>query len=176
MKRMAAARKLIEHDAEGKYVRLHGGTAGDELLRRHVGDGATARGIRGLKRGWCRPAVWRGGIEVGFFRGELPREAKVQDLDQTAVREHDICGLEVAMKDSDLVRREEPICDLNAGGEHKLQACWSLGDQLVQRLAWNVLHHNVGFRLAAGFRGRFTDVVDGAHIRMIDGRGEPCLP
>ena len=47
---MAAGGELVEDEAEGEDVGLDAGLAGDELLRRHVGDGAAARGVGGAGR------------------------------------------------------------------------------------------------------------------------------
>ena len=48
---MAAGGELVEDEAEGEDVGLDGGLAGDELLGRHVGDGAAAGGVGGAGDG-----------------------------------------------------------------------------------------------------------------------------
>ncbi len=76
------------------------------------------------------------------------------------------------MEDAQLMRGREAVGDLDAGGEHQLQAGRALGNHLVQRLAGNVLHHDVGFVFAAGLGGRLADIVDGADVGVVDGRGQ----
>src|SRR5580704_19745360 len=100
---MAPASQLEQDDAERPHIRLHARLAGDELLRRHVADGAAARSVRRGNR--CVPGQRRfRWIKTGFFRAEAAREAEVEDLYQAAVREHDILRLEVAVKDAKRVR------------------------------------------------------------------------
>ena len=48
---MAAGGELVEDEAEGEDVGLDAGLAGDELLGRHVGDGAAAGGVGGAGHG-----------------------------------------------------------------------------------------------------------------------------
>jgi len=100
---------------------------------------------------------------------QSPGQAEIQNLDQPAVGEHDILRLEVAMEDAERVRRLETVCDLNTDREHQLDACRTARDQQIQRLAGDELHHDISFFAC------FADFVDGADIRMLDGRGQPCL-
>ena len=76
------------------------------------------------------------------------------------------------MEDAKLVCGVESVGNLNAGGEHELQAGGSFPDHLVEALAGNVLHDDVGLVLATVCRG-FANVVDGADVRVIDSGGEP---
>jgi hypothetical protein len=111
---------------------------------------------------WCRRGQYRwpkcararaGGIEVGLVEIEAAGEAEVEDLDEAAVGEHDVGWLEVAMEDAELVRGGEAVGDLDSGGERELQAGPALGDDLVEGLAGDVLHDDVGlvlFPIAAG--------------------------
>ncbi len=52
------------------------------------------------------------------------------------------------------------------------EAGGALGDELVERLAGDVLHDDVGFFGVTGFCGSLADVVDGADVGVIDGGGE----
>src|SRR5450631_1351452 len=76
------------------------------------------------------------------------------------------------MKDAELVRRGEPICYLNSGRQHQLQAGRTLVNHLIQRLAWNVLHDDVRFVLAARVGGSFAYVIDRADVWVVDSRGQ----
>ena len=174
---MAAAGELVKDEAESEDVGLDGGAAGDELLGGHVGDGAALGGVGCLGRE-RRVAAGSGGVKVGLVAAELTGKAKVEDLDEAAVGEHDVGGLEVAMEDADQVRGGEAVGDLDAGRKDKLQTGGALGDDLVQGLAGNVLHDDVGFVLlaaGAGLGGSFADVVDGADVGVVDGGGEAGL-
>ena len=152
--------------------------AGDELLWRHVGDGAAASGI-----GWASRCVGAGdgafvggagGVEVGLIEVDAAGEAEVEDLDEAAVGEHDVGGLEVAMEDAEGVGGGETVGDLDAGGEDELEGGGSLGDYFVEGLAGDVLHDDVGFVDAVGLLGgEFAYFIDGADVGVVDGGGEP---
>jgi len=116
-----------------------------------------------------------GGIEVGLVHVEAAGEAEVEYLDEAAIGEHDVGGLEVAVEDAELVRGGEAVGDLDTGGERELQAGGALGDDLVERLAGDVLHDNVGLVLSAGLGGCLADVVDGGDVGVVDGGGEAGL-
>ena len=118
---MASAGQLVEDQAQREDVRLDRRASGDELLRRHVGDGAAPRGVGRLGRR-RRAAAGSGRVEIGLVATELAGQAEVEDLDQAAVGQHDVGGLQVAMEDAELVRGGKAVGDLDAGGEHQLQA------------------------------------------------------
>src|ERR1700712_202941 len=100
MEGVSAGGEFVEDEAEGEDVGLNGGLAGDELLGRHVGDGAAAGGVGAAGSGDAA-ADGATRVEVDFGGGEAAGEAEVEDLDQTAVGEHDVGGLEVAMEDAE---------------------------------------------------------------------------
>ena len=175
MKGVAAGGELVEDEAEGEDVGLNSGLPGDELLGRHVGDGAAAGGVGAAFGGGAIGLLGSGGVEVGLVGAEAAGEAEVEDLDEAAVGEHDVGGLEVAMEDAERVRGGEAVGDLDAGGEDELEAGGALGDELVEALAGDVLHDDVGFGLVSGFGGGFADLVDGADVGVIDGGGEAGL-
>ena len=173
---VAAGGELVEDEAEGEDVGLDAGLAGDELLGRHVGDGAAARGVGGAGDGLGRAdfALVDGaaGVELGLVGAEAAGEAEVEDLDEAAVGEHDVGGLEVAVEDAEVVGGGEAVGGLDAGGEDELEAGGAFGDELVEGLAGDVLHDDVGFFAVAVFGGGFADVVDGADVGVVDGGGE----
>src|ERR1700733_8861010 len=119
---MATACQLIKDDAERPHVRLHAGLPGDELLGRHVANGAAARSICGGD-GCVLSEAGLGRIEVCVFRMEAAREAEVENLDQAAVSEHYVLRFEIAMKDAERMRCLETVGDLDADGEDKLKVC-----------------------------------------------------
>src|ERR1700732_4894124 len=113
---MAAGGELVEDEAEGEDVGLDAGLAGDELLGRHVGDGAAAGGVGSSGD---RGALVDGaaGVELGLVGAEAAGEAEVEDLDEAAVGEHDVGWLEVAVEDAEVVSGGEAVGGLDAGGE-----------------------------------------------------------
>ena len=153
---MAAGGELVEDEAEGEDVGLDAGLAGDELLGRHVGDGAAAGGVGGAgdSLGGADFALVDGaaGVELGLVGTEAAGEAEVEDLDEAAVGEHDVGGLEVAVEDAEVVGGGEAVGGLNAGGEDELEAGRAFGDELVEALAGDVLHDDVGFFTVDRFR------------------------
>ncbi len=118
---VAAGGELVEDEAEGEDVGLDAGLAGDELLGGHIGDGAAAGGVGGSGGRHGALAGGAGGVEVGLIGREAAGEAEVEDLDEAAVGEHDVGGLEVAMEDAEGVGRGETVGDLDAGGEDELR-------------------------------------------------------
>ena len=73
------------------------------------------------------------------------------------------------------MRGGEAVGDLNAGGEDQLERRGAFGDELVEGLAGDVLHDDVGFFAGAGLRGGFAYFIDGADVWVVDGGGETCL-
>src|SRR5262249_29168605 len=99
----------------------------------------------------CFPLAGRaGGVEFCLLGTEAACEAEVEDFDESTVGEHDVSGLEVAMEDAKRVCGGEPIRDLDAGGEGKPKGRGTFDDDLVEALAGNVLHDDVGFFTRAG--------------------------
>ena len=168
---VAAGGELVEDEPEGEDVGLDAGLAGNELLGRHVGDGAAAGGVGG-SGDWGALVDGAAGVEFGLVGAEAAGEAEVEDLDKAAVGEHDVGGFEVAMEDAEVVGGGEAVGGLNAGGEDELEAGGAFGDDLVEGLARDVLHDDVGFFAVSAFGGGFADVVDGADVGVVDGGGE----
>ena len=66
------------------------------------------------------------------------------------------------MEDAQIMRSLKTIGDLHAAGQHQLHACGTFSDHLVQALARNVLHDDVGLIVF------LADLIDRAHVGMID--------
>ncbi len=86
-KRQAAGDHLVQHDAERPDIGPHIAALADEMLGRHVGDGADRRA----------------GARQRRAAGQLG-DAEVEDLHLAATREHDVRRLDVAMDDVGVVR------------------------------------------------------------------------
>ncbi len=67
------------------------------------------------------------------------------------------------------VRCLQTVGNLNAHREHQLRVGRAAGNQLVERLAGDVLHDDEA--LVAGF----AHFVDAADVGVLDGRGQPRL-
>ena len=98
-----------------------------------------------------------------------PRQAEVQNLNQPAIGQHHVLRFQVAMKDAQRMRRLQAVRNLDAHRKHQLQAGRPALDQLVQRLARHVLHHDESLIAV------FAHLIDSANIRMLDRRSQPCL-
>jgi hypothetical protein len=169
MKRMPAAGHLVQDQPDGKDVRLHAGLARNELLRRHVGNRPAACRIgRAHQRRLHRLHRHRG-VEVQVFALQLPRQPEVQYLDQAAIGQHDVGGLQVAMEYPQPMRRRQSVGDLHPARKHQLRVCRPFFDDLVEALAGNVLHHDVRFAV------RLADLIDRADIGMVDDGRQPRL-
>ena len=79
------------------------------------------------------------------------------------------------MEDAEQMRGGESVGDLNARRERELQASRSLGDHLVERLAGDVLHDDVGFIFATRLAGSLANIVDRRDVGVVDGRGQTRL-
>ena len=127
-------------------------------------------GVGGADEGGGDGLLGERGVEVDALALELAGEAEVQDLDEAAIGEHDVRGLEVAMEDAHVVRGGEAVGDLHAAGEDELGVGGAFFDDLVEALAGDVLHDDVGFPVGVALG--LADLVDGADVGVIDGGGE----
>ena len=107
---------------------------------------------------------------VGLLSDESPRqqrelgEAEIEHLHPALARDEDVRGLDVAVQDALAVRGVEGIRDLHAeieqeAGGHRLAV-----DDLVERLPLEQLHREEPLSL------ELVDGVDGADVRMVEGR------
>jgi hypothetical protein len=93
------------------------------------------------------------------------RRAELEDLGVTQLGDKDVGWLEVAMDDALRMRRVQRIGDLNAQPEDGIDVRQIGGDPLAQSVAFKKLHGNEGAPIL------FVDFVNGADVRMIQGRG-----
>ena len=141
-----------EHDRAGIEIRAHRGGLTAKDLGRDVVTGPDHH------PGACQPGrVLRlRDAEVGQPAGPVARDQHVRGLDIAVDDPRGVDGLERAEE----LSREPPRIELERG---------AVGDAAGERLALDVLHHQVGaLRLA-------TEVVDGDEIRMRKARGEAGL-
>jgi hypothetical protein len=162
----AARDELVEHDAKGEEIRPRVEVLAPRLLRRHVGHGPqrhsrAAQGVvpgeRGLGLIHRRALDCRRRRELG--------EAEVEDLGLAPPRVEDVRGLDVPVDDPLPVRGVEGVGNLDPD-VHDLVDVEARGAHvMLERLALEPLHHDVMLALV------LADVVDGADVRVVEGRG-----
>ena len=103
-----------------------------------------------------------------FLRYVL-REAEIQDLDDAAIHQEEIGGLDVAMENAGAVRRIERIGDLDAEVDRLMDLDRPMRQQLAQGLPLEQLHHEVRSALV------LADVVDRADIRVVQRGSGACF-
>ena len=94
------------------------------------------------------------------------RQAEVDDLDLPFAGEHQVRRLDVAVDDSGAVGFGESLRHLDGNVERVVDGKRSARDALFQSLALVVGHDEIELAVV-----RLADVVDGADIRVVQGRG-----
>src|SRR5208283_47151 len=94
-------------------------------------------------------------------------QAKIQDLGVAALGHKNVCGLNVAMDNTQRVRGVERIGNLDAEGKECIELHGTIADDVFQGCAVKVLHDDEGLAVL------LANVVNGADIGMIE-RG--CSP
>ena len=109
-------------------------------------------------------------IEIGAAGAAQLREAEVEQLG-AALRQHDVRGLQIAMRDPRAVRLVERVGDLDRDlqrlveRQRTVRSC----EARRERLALEILHHEIARALV------FADVMDRADVRMIQRRNRACF-
>src|SRR5215813_519927 len=91
-------------------------------------------------------------------------EAEVQEFYLAMLAYNNVLRLNVAMDDFHRVRGVEPSADLSGDIEHRLPGEATFCDQLAERVALDVLHHDVGLVVC------FTDLKNRDDVWMTNGR------
>ena len=167
MERMAPCQQLVQDDTQREDVALHGALPGDELLRRHVCDGAAAGGVGAADRRLPLGVDRR--IELRLFHADASRQAKIKNLQQAAIRQDEVGRFQVAMEDAEGMRRGQAVRNLNADREHQLHRSRAAGYQPVERPARHILHDDVSFVIDLAY------VIDGTDVRVVDRRRKTRL-
>ena len=164
-----ACRHLVEDSPECKQISSGVQVFGANLLRRHVGDGAQCR-----SRTSQMPRVHQGDLHSFRFRlsrlgGRIVtsadlRETEIENLGVSAIGDEDVRGLDVAVHNALGMRGVECVGDLDCESESGVERERLPGDGAIQSCAFEVLQCDVG----APFR--FTDVIDGTNVGMIQSR------
>ena len=154
LERELRAEHLVEHDAERPHVHAGGRRLSLELLGRHVRE----RADDALALGDLR-------AEALVHRG---REAEVQEphRDRASVADADVPGLDVAVHDARRVHVGERLRDADGQLQRVLPAERSiLADHLVERAAFDELHHVEGAELGLDAEVGHLRHPRGAHAR-----------
>jgi hypothetical protein len=161
--RHASGRHLVQHDPEGENIGAAIDSLAEDLFRRHVGDGS---------HGSARPReIGRGGggrlqIDVVIVsRFVDPRDAEVEDLGLAAPRQVDVARLDVAVHDPRLMGFRQRIRHVNADIENGLQRERPGIDEVLEALALEKLHNEVGQAVV------LADIMDRTDRGMVEGRG-----
>ena len=158
LERLPAGDHLVDHGAEREDVGARVGLFAVELFRRHVLQGAEDRASAGQPSG-RRRAGGSGGN--GRRRAQLG-EAEVEDV-RPSLREHHVARLQVPVHDAPAVRLVEGVGDLDRVPERPVQRHRAPGQPLLQRLALQVLHHQVVDAVV------LPDVEDRTDVRVAQG-------
>ena len=163
-----ARRHLVEHSAAGEEVAAGVHFFGSRLFGRHVGYGAERRAGAGEVLG-----VWIGsGHCVG--RGHLARrsgggidfgQSEIEDFGVAALGDENIGGLDVAVDDSFGVRGVESVGDFDGEIQENVGLQRLARDAMLQRHAVEEFHGDEGPTVL------LSDLVDGADVGMVQGRG-----
>ena len=155
-KRTPSRDHLVKDHAERKDVRPVIDRARFDLFRRHVLIRSDDRPF-----GRQRLAPRRRFLFVERFRdwiGEL-RETEIEQL-RAAARDHDVARLQIAMDDAGAMGVLERLRDLRRQLQKLTPRQRPAGEQIGQRLSFEILHHQV-FGVAVS-----ADVVKRADVRM----------
>ena len=130
-KRQRAGGHFIEDHSERKKIAAGVHFLAANLFGGHVRDGAQ-RGA-GAGEMFGRSALGGGRIRRGRRRGRAGNfgEAEIQNLGVAALGDKDICGFDVAVDDSRLVRGIEGVGDLDGDFQQALGFERAAGDQVL---------------------------------------------
>ena len=109
------------------------------MLGRHVVKGANDAALRGQADGVLARSR-RVGCIVAFAQ---LRETEVEQFDELS-GDHHVRGLQVTMDDAAAVSGVERSRDLDRPSQRRRRRNWTASQALRQRLAFDVLHHEVG--------------------------------
>ena len=131
-KRLAPGDHLVEHAAEAPDICARIDLHASGLFGRHVVRGAEHHADCGVDEILSRRH--RIALERMPFAAEF-RETEIKHFNDPIVTQHDVVRLDIAMDDTDRVRRRERACDLNADVERLVRPEWSFSNSITQRFA-----------------------------------------
>ena len=158
--RVLAGEELKQRHTEREDVGAGVGLLAQELLGRHVDDGANH--LAGFGQALVPPAA--------FGLDEPPRHPEIHHLHVPLVGQDEVRGLQVTMHDTMRVRFLERLGNLAGQLEHPRGRQRALGRRVEQRLARHVLHDDAGSAIELG------ELVDLADVGMIERRRRLGLP
>ena len=150
---------------------------GEQLIQQAAGRVQVAAGIHPLAAGLLRRQILRGADHLGgpgyrdLAAAQRTGDAEVRYLDITRAGQHHVRRLDVAVHDAVAVavvqRAQDAVDDLKRALRQQPPA---VAEQIVQRPAVDVLHHDVGHGSGAGHV--LAGVVDRDDRRVVErGRG-----
>ena len=161
VERAMTGRHLVDHRAEGPDVAPRVGLAALDLLGRHVVHGPD-EGARRRDRRVGHELRDAGRRVLRRWRQHL-RQAEVQQL-RPGARQHDVGGLEIAMRDVGAMRALHRAGDLQADTQHVVERQRTPArEPRGQRLALETRHHQIQQAVV------LADVVHAADVRIVEG-------
>ncbi len=162
-KRHSASRHFVQHRAKREQIRSCIEFFAASLFRGHVGNGAQGRAGR-CDQFFCGGCWHRGCADTSSDRSKL-RQTEIQNLGVPALRHEDVRWLDIAMNDVFSVCRVECLRNLRPQFQHLLQWQRLAVDAMFQGLPLQEFHYDESpFVL-------LINLVDGADVRMVQGRG-----
>jgi hypothetical protein len=159
VERAGSGRQLVQDDAQSEEVAAVIDDATSQLLRRHVVDGANGGADTGQVVGRLALAA----------RRKVRRQAKIEQLDQTAVGQEDVSRLDVAVDDARFVRSAKRLHHLSYDVDDFCQRRRPAHQSCLQADALEELHGDKGERLAR------AGIENSADVGMVERRRQPCL-
>ena len=162
--RSLAGEALVENTTEGEDVRSPVERLSARLLGAHVGSGSEDdAGLRPAGRGRRRV----GG--VGTRRIDHPGEPEVENFHRAVGTNLDVRRLQIAVDDSDSVRRLETGRDLGGNTESFVERQRPSGQRLIEPFSLDQLEDEVESAL------RLLDAVQGCEVRVVQRTQEAGL-
>src|SRR5579864_2377459 len=96
-------------------------------------------------------------------------QTKVQNLRVTALGHKDVGRLDIAVDDACRMSCIQGIRNFDSQFQHVLNIQWLTGNQVLERLALQVLHRNEGLPFIV------SNLIDSADVGMVKSRGSPRL-
>jgi hypothetical protein len=103
-------------------------------------------------------------------RSQIRSQTKIQNLGMPTFRHKDVCRLNVTVDNALSVGCIERVRDLYSEREQRLQLHRTVTDHVLQGLAIQILHGDERLALV------LPNLVNGADVRVVQGRGGTCLP
>src|SRR5882762_4463399 len=124
--------------------------------------------MRRIHRSCLRVARYNLARRIGH--GRDLGQTEIENLSVPALGDENVCGFDVTMDDPFAVGRVQSIGNFNRQTEQNVGLEGLSGDPMLERQPVQKLHHDEWLTIL------LPDFIDGADIRMVEGRGRLRLP